>query len=542
MLMSPTQPPRTTPRSTWTQEDLDLLLSLNDSELEDWLRPLPKQTAAAVLISLEKRIEERSQEPIQQGEQLSAVTSPRAFRKALLIDHCGEMVVLDSVLDPWQRTDYEVLDAGWGEVAGWKQETDRPAHKMAYLERPKGHSKTTDLAVMVLWVMYASRRNLNGIAAAASKEQAQKLRDAVLILCRLNPWLGKYIQVNQFEVRNITTGSEFKILASDESTTQGPNPDFVIMDEVTHWKKRELFDTIFAAAGKRPNCMVVIISNAGDDEGWGWHWEIREIIRNDPTWYFHRLEGPQASWQTKASLDAQRKLLTSNAFRRLWLNQWTSGSENGIDPQLIEEAAAKLSGPWKFATPPAYDACIAAIDLGIRRDHSAFVVMGINIAECKIALVASKQWIPSDYPNSKINLADVRLHVIAECKRLNVIGMAYDPSQAELLAEDVAKAGTPAYAYPFTPKNCRVMTKTLLNCLNRGMLELYRDPILIQNLHAFKIIEKGMNLKLEATRTATGGHCDLGTALVISLPWCIGTIRTHAPDKLAGEEWGEGDL
>ena len=40
-------------------------------------------------------------------------------------------------------------------------------------------SKTTDLAAMVTWVLFASRRRLQGYGAAADRNQARLLRDSI---------------------------------------------------------------------------------------------------------------------------------------------------------------------------------------------------------------------------------------------------------------------------------------------------------------------------------------------------------------------------
>jgi hypothetical protein len=89
---------------------------------------------------------------------------PAAFRSALLIETDGGPRVLADVLDGWQRDDFAALDGGWRRVAGLPG-TAGPLR--GWLERPRGHAKTADLAVMASWALFASRRPLTGIAAAA---------------------------------------------------------------------------------------------------------------------------------------------------------------------------------------------------------------------------------------------------------------------------------------------------------------------------------------------------------------------------------------
>ena len=195
---------------------------------------------------------------------------------------------LDTVCDPWQRADFESLDPAWRFVAGLAD--DRPQFQRAYLERPRGHAKTSDIAVQVCWALFASRRKLAGVVAAGDVDQAGLLRDAIDRLARLNPWLGKVLEVQRTRVLNVHTGSELVILSSDAPTSYGLTPDFVVCDELTHWGKRDLWDSLLSSAAKRSRCLLLVIANAGFAESW--QWQTREAIRADQSWLFHRLDGP----------------------------------------------------------------------------------------------------------------------------------------------------------------------------------------------------------------------------------------------------------
>ena len=107
------------------------------------------------------------------------IASPAEFRRALIIDTDGGPRPLADVADAWQLKDFAALDDGWRRVAGWNV----TGKQRAYLERPRGHSKTGDLACMVAWVLLASRKRLSGVAAAADRDQAGLLRDAISKLC-----------------------------------------------------------------------------------------------------------------------------------------------------------------------------------------------------------------------------------------------------------------------------------------------------------------------------------------------------------------------
>ena len=63
-----------------------------------------------------------------------------------MVDVDGVARRLGDVMDPWQRNDFTALDPALMRCNGRK--ADSEAKMRAYLERGRGHSKTTDLAVL----------------------------------------------------------------------------------------------------------------------------------------------------------------------------------------------------------------------------------------------------------------------------------------------------------------------------------------------------------------------------------------------------------
>lgn len=472
---------------------------------------------------------------------------PSAYRAALLIDCDGSPKRLSDVLDPWQLRDFEALDGGWRRVVGQRAE----GKLRSWWERPRGHSKTQDTAVMVCWALFASRRRLNGFCAAADRDQAKLLRDAIDGLCRLNPWLGSLLTVDQFRVSNSHTGSSLEIVSSDAASSYGLLPDFICCDELCHWGRRDLWDSLLSSAAKRANCLLSVISNAGFQDSW--QWQTREAIRQDPSWYFSRLEGPQASWITPGRLDEQRRLLPPIAFDRLWLNQWSSGSGDAIDPHLISRAVT-LDGPatasergWQY---------FAGLDLGLKRDASAFVIVGRLVGWCETIsrpagrpgnqfdamrdlgliddatelgdsvdyvehpgdgrqrLVDVTIWQPPR--GGKIDIEPIEAAVLAAHERFGLSGLAFDPWQAAYAAERLRKAGVPMVEVPFVPSNLASMAQCTLDVFNDRRIDLYDHPQLLTDLRALRVVERQYGIRLESPR-GPSGHGDAATALSLAL-------------------------
>ena len=224
-------------------------------------------------------------------------SDPAAFRAALLIDGDSGPRKLAGCLDPWQRDDFEALDPAWRRVAGQDVE---PRFLRAWLERPRGHSKTGDASVMVTWALFASRKKINGVTVACDRAQAGLLRNSVDTLLRLNPWLGEILDVQATKIINRHTGSTLTIESADVASSFGWLVDFAVFDEASHAVKPDLFQSVFSAIAKKRFGLLVSICNAGYRHSWAW--DLREKIKGDSAWYFHRLDGPVASWISSQNL------------------------------------------------------------------------------------------------------------------------------------------------------------------------------------------------------------------------------------------------
>ena len=469
---------------------------------------------------------------------------PVKFRNALLIDCDGVPKRLGDMLDPWQDLDFHVLDGGWEEIVG----QDCEGYKRAWLERPRGHSKTSDLAVMVCYALFASRRKLTGYAAAGDLDQAALLRNAIDGIVRLNPWLAQILTVDKGRVYNDRTGSTLEILTSDAPTSYGLTPDFVIADEVTHWRKRDLWDSLISSAAKRAKCMFVTITNAGFQGEW--QWETREAIRQSENWYFSRLDGPKASWITEDRLEEQKRLLPYIAYARLWLNEWSSGSGDALDPSDIDRAVV-LPGPQ--GPEPGY-IYIAGLDLGLKKDASALVTLGLSIGysedvprpERQLSSTAEAMinagllpFPPEDEPEAiwhpgtgrtkvvrvdlwkpkqgqKLNIEPIERAILDIQRQYNLAALGYDPWQSEYLAERLKKTNVQVRPVQFVPGNLQSMAQATIESFSERTLDLYAHPELLSDLKALRVAEKGYGVRLESPR-GPSGHGDSATALAIAL-------------------------
>ncbi|MCA9053517.1 MAG: terminase [Planctomycetaceae bacterium] len=293
--------------------------------------------------------------------------SPHDFRELLLLDG-NPLRRLREIVQPWQRTDLAALDPAWMRLSGRTAAATQHRRfvRRAYIERPRGHSKTTDISVQILWILVAARHRLSGLAAAADRDQARLIEKAMRRLADANPELCGDIKFLESLVRNRQTGSELEIISSDIRSSYGALPDFVICDELCHWKEQELWHSLASSAAKKPDCILTVLTNAG--VGRGWQWRLREFARASADWHFSSLQGPHAPWITDDSLAEQRALLPEPVFERLWLNIWQHS--DGEFVTLAEAEACRDDRlAYQHAGRHGVD-YVAAIDYAEKRDNT----------------------------------------------------------------------------------------------------------------------------------------------------------------------------
>lgn len=473
-------------------------------------------------------------------------SDPANFRRKLKIDVNGTPQPLARVLDPWQEEDFQALDPAWMAASGVDIV---PKYTRAYLERSRGSSKTSDLATQLSYILFASKRKVIGVAAAADADQARLLRDAIDTLCRLNPWLSSILKINNLEVVNTRTGSKLTCMPSDVGSSYGLLCDFIVLDELTHWTDRGegLFTSLFSAAAKRPQCVFVIISNAGFGKGESWQWRIREQARTNPSWYFHRLK-QTPSWISPALLAEQKKLLPALSYSRLWENKWTSGSGDAFESASIDRAIT-LPGPQPPEDGWVY---IAGLDIGIKHDASALVIIGLHVGQTieeeqeevlsdrvatlidlglldepqahvkttivpgtqKIKLCQVDVWSPK---KQKVSLDAIEQTIADYDSVYHLHTVAFDPWQAEYLAERLRKQGINTMPVVFQASNLQAMARSMLDSFGNSQIELYDHPQLIADLRRLRVEERNYGYRLTSPRLAEGGHGDCATSLTLAV-------------------------
>jgi hypothetical protein len=430
-------------------------------------------------------------------------SDPAAYRAALMIPAARGKAQLGDVMADFQRQDFAQLDRAFKALAA----AEKPECGRLWLERTKGASKDTDLAVMLLWLLAFSPRSLFCQVGAADQDQADELRKAAKGILRLNSWLAKVVTIQAWSISNPRTDARCEIIAADVAGSHGARPDVLILNEFAHVEREEFARNLLDNASKVPHGVVVIATNAGFCPSW--QWDLREVARTSPRWYFSAYQHP-APWLDAAEVQEAERRNPRGRFARLFRGEWMNASGDAI-PDADLQAAIRERGPmagdeqgWQF---------FGGLDLSVSHDSSALVIVGRHRTR-RLRLAWVQAWIPPR--GGKVDLPAIEEAVLAASKRFRRPAIYYDQWQAELMAQRCKARGVRVTEVSFQGKAAQSMATELIESFTSGRIDLYDDPALLRDLRRLRLVERPSGWKLDAPRTSEG-HSDRAIALALAV-------------------------
>jgi phage terminase large subunit-like protein len=240
-------------------------------------------------------------------------------------------------------------------------------------------------------------------SAAADRDQASLVFNVAAQMVRSDPELDAICEIvdSQKRIVHRGSGSVYRAISSEAYTKHGFNASMVIGDEVHAWpgtQGRELWDVLSTSQGGREQPLMIGISTAGYDrhsllwELYDYAKKVQEGIVQDETflavlyeadreadwldervWHkanpalgdFRSLEEMQIAARRAKEIPAQE-----NAFRRLYLNQWTEQADRWL-PMHLWDACKELIDWSEFKGRT----CYVGMDLSSTRDLTALVAV-----------------------------------------------------------------------------------------------------------------------------------------------------------------------
>lgn len=465
--------------------------------------------------------------------------SPAQFRRRLFMPGARGVARFDSLLADFQRQDFEKLDGMLSAV----RDGAEPVPRKAFICRTKGASKTSDIAVALLWLALASPRMLRICVAAGDESQALEILRvirAILVLPQ-NNWLHRHLKALAGQIVNKATKTTIEILTCDDLGEHGARYDVLVIDELSHAKVWSFVETLLDNSAKSPFGVLLVATNAGSVNSPAF--KMFELARHSPDWHFSNLTTP-APWLSQAEIEERRRLSPRLRYLRLWGGQWTQDSDDGLNPDDIAAAVVLKGRHVAAADGMAY---VVGVDLGLKIDHSAVVVLAVDFKRQKIQLADLMAWKPA--PGRPVNGRAVREHIAHICKKFSPRVVRLDPSEAVVMAQDLrVMTSTLIEEYTFaSATNRRDLASAMFSSLSRNgheetTLELYRDEELIEELHRLEFVDRLTHFEVVATRDHRG-HCDRAIALGIALVPAVallkygGASEGRATEATSAEIW-----
>lgn len=449
--------------------------------------------------------------------------SPMAFWEDIEVD-CGRVAPFGQLMADFQRDWLSRL----ARSALALSRGEMPEFPRVLLEMTKGIGKDLYISLLILWLLAFSRVSRRIQLAAVDAEQADEMRLWARDTLRHNPLLAGRVEIQSDRLLCRATSSQADILAADVAGSHGSRPDLCVINEFSHVTKWEYVQNLLDNASKRPHGMVIIAGNAGmiDSEAWKLREMARELsLESSPRWLHLRYAQP-APWLDPREIAEAKRRNSLSRYNRLWWGIWSTGGD-ALDGDDINAAIRTDLAPMQ-GHQNGYG-FVGALDLSVKQDHSAFVVLANHPLTQRIRLASCQNWKPET--QGKVDLMAVEEAVFAAWRRFNLSVVAYDPYQCELMAQRLTRRGVRMAEYPFTPKNLDRMATVLLDVFRSRRIDLYPDQQLITDLGRLSVQERAYGQRLVAPRDEHG-HADRAVALSIGLPFAM-DVPAHV-----GQPWG----
>lgn len=478
---------------------------------------------------------------------------PALFQRDLYIPTGTGSRKFGDVMAPFQKERFKIINPSLLAVA----RHESPPIPRLWDERTKGSSKDTDHAANLLWLLAFCRRPLRIQVGAYDAQQAGEVRLIVKDILRiprpLNRLLADMIEVKADRIVNRRTDSTCEILTTDSLGSHGSRPDVVLIDELTHQRSAEFAETLMDNADKMPASLVIIATNSGFDPSWQLEW--KKTFAGSPRWRVLEYRDTPP-WITRESLREAERRNSRNRFLRLWRGLWVGDTEGALDDGDVENCVTQ-TGPmtgdepgWLFA---------GGLDIGLRKHSTGFVVIGKHVGHVeevekpkvqrpgtinamidlgmidepaeeteeiyhepthRLRLAHVKVWKPK--PGKRVSLEAVKTHILNVNRRFHLSGIALDPHQGEMLAEQLQREGVPVVLTPQTTTSLQDQATSTVEAFQQRTIDLFDHPDMLADLKRLQVKDTGLRIRLVSPELTKDdgpgtGHGDLASALSFAI-------------------------
>lgn len=424
-------------------------------------------------------------------------------------------------------------DARWGEVARPFQRDDakailepaRGAPRMHWVGRPKGSSKTTDIAaILIAWLVAQAREHEVAYTFSGDFDQSNRLLQRARIIISRTPALKTALKVEARRIVALRTQASAEALPADASGNEGLLSPFIVCEELSNWPEttnaERTLTVALSTVPKLPGGRLVIIGHAGSPSHFSF--KLLQQAKSSPRWRVVELPGP-TPWVDPADLEEQRLLLLPSEFDRRWLNRWTAGEDRLTNPEDLR-ACVTLLGPQSYREGTTY---VMTVDLGITNDRTVVTVMHRDGQ--RIVLDQMQVWQGTRF--RPVSLTAVESWIRATHLEYGRPLVRLDPHQAIQMMENLTRAGVRAEKFDFGAQSVGRLGLALYRCIREHNLAIFDDEELIKELLGVRLRESSPGVyRLDHV---SGQHDDRAIALALGVEY-LAAKPNPAPASMAG--------
>ena len=390
-----------------------------------------------------------------------------------------------------------VLDdsRSWGDVAtSWQiadaravLEPDPGAPRLHWAGRPKGGSKSTDIAGMSLvWALTQAAPLEQGYVVASDEEQAVRLLDRARGLVARTPGLASRVKVEARRIVVPSTGVRLVAMAADAPGAEGVLTSWIACDELPNWadtsNAKGMWTAMVSAVPKRPGCRLVVIGHAGRPGSW--QHRIFERSAKSSAWRLADVAGP-LPWVGADLLAEQEAVLLPSEYQRRHLNQWVAAEDN-----LAKLDDIRACVTHDGALPPVAGVRYRlGLDIGLTNDRTVLSVAHVERDGTGRRVVLDHQQVWIGTRVNPVSLTEVEAAIMAISRDYHRAPLTFDPYQAAQLTERLNARGLQTEPFTFSQASVGRLALTMFGLLRSRRLALPNDEALIGELAAVKLRE-----------------------------------------------------
>lgn len=400
----------------------------------------------------------------------------------------------------------------WGEVAIDHQKIDAKAIAsddppyMHFITRPRGGSKSTDIAAICLsWLIVEAPPLSNGHVVASNSDQAAIIIDAAAAIIANTPGLEDAITVEN-EKLIAPNGAWIRILPQKASGSWGlRDARILILDEFCQWDEtrgaKKVYSAIRSTVQKVPGCRLIIISSSGEPSHWSYPIYLNAL--KSKSWRVSEMPGP-VPWQKLEDIEALRHDLLPSEFDRLVLNKWSESEDRAISPEDYLRAAQDCfpkglapagikGGGRRYRNPVSGINYLITADLGIKNDATAIAVAHVEPIDPlkpilkRLVIDHIDRWAGSK--KSHVQVAKVKDRLIELSKEYNSAYVHADPSQFVGTIQELNMSGVNTKEWQFNSSSVGQLATSLVKAFHNGQIYIPDYPELREELISVKLRE-----------------------------------------------------